>query len=78
MRKTLLLAILILSGIAILVSAGILTHYWLQDRSDERVREAVSVLRPDENTEPDEAFSALLAENPDTIGWRRRRHVCAL
>ena len=71
MRKTLLLAILILSGIAILVSAGILTHYWLQDRSDERVREAVSVLRPDENTEPDEAFSALLAENPDTIGWLR-------
>ena len=47
MRKTILLAILILSGVAILVSAGILTHYWLQDRSDERVREAVSVLRPD-------------------------------
>ena len=71
MRKTLLLAVLIVSGIAILVSAGILTYYWMQDRSDERVREAVSALRPEENIEPDEAFADLLAANPETIGWLR-------
>ena len=69
MRKKILLAILIISGIAMLASAGILTYYWFQDRSDERVREAVSALRPDENTEPDAAFADLLAQNPETIGW---------
>ena len=69
MRKKIMLAVMIVSGLAILASAGILFHYWLQDRSDARVREEVAALRPDENTEPDAAFADLLAANPETIGW---------
>lgn len=73
MRKKLMLTLLILSGIVFLVSAGILFHYWMQDRSDAQVREAVSALWPDNHdaASPDEAFLGLLSANPDTIGWLR-------
>lgn len=70
MRKKGMLVILIFSAAAMLVSAGILVHYWLQDRSDARVRDEVAQLRPEDWT-VDDAFTDLLAANPDTIGWLR-------
>ena len=71
MRKKIMLAILILSAVVFLACAGILGYYWMQDRSDARVREAVSALWTEDSAEPDEAFTGLLAENPETIGWLR-------
>ena len=70
MRKKGLLVILILSAAAFLASAGMLVHYWLQDRSDARVRGEVAALRPTDGA-VDDAFTDLLAANPDTIGWLR-------
>ena len=70
MRKKLTLALCILSALVFLGCAGILLHYWQQDRSDARVRAEVAAMRPEE-TEPDAAFADLLAANPDTIGWLR-------
>ena len=83
MRKTLMLVVCILSALVFLGSAGMLLHYWQQDRSDQKVRESLFSLRPlerepEENPVPDaeatpdlDAFSGLLALNPDTIGWLR-------
>ena len=72
MRKKLTLALCILSALVFLGCAGILLHYWQQDRSDARVRAEVAAMRPEE-TEPDAAFADLLAANPDTIGWLHLR-----
>ena len=75
MRKKIMLAILILSAVVFLACAGILGYYWMQDRSDARVRDAVWSLWPGESEAPgeapDAAFRDLLAQNPDTIGWLR-------
>lgn len=75
MRKKLLLAILILSGVIFLAGVGVLLYYWHQDVSDKNVREQVaslfgaSIENGDEGIPPE--FQALYAENPDTIGWLR-------
>ncbi len=75
MRKRILLAILIISGVAFLAGVGVLLYYWHQDLSDKNVREQVASLfgTPVENGQegiPPE-FQALYAENPDTVGWLR-------
>ncbi len=74
MRKKVLVAIMVLSALAFAAGAGVLLYYWYQDRSDAKVRELVSQLwsgdlAPDGGHDP--SFDALLAENPDTIGWLR-------
>ena len=75
MRKAILIAILIVSGVFFLAGVGVLLHYWQQDMSDKSVREQVASLfgTPVENGQegiPPE-FQALYAENPDTVGWLR-------
>ena len=82
MRRKVLLVICVLSALVFLGSAGVLLHYWQQDRSDQKVRESLWILRPADSapasdapeaeaTPDTEAFAQLLALNPDTIGWLR-------
>lgn len=71
MKKSILITIRIVCIVGFLVCAGILGWYWHSDRSDRAAAETLIAERDAAGAAASEQIQALMATNPDTIGWLR-------